>query len=219
MRITNSLPAIAAATVAVALTVAGCTSSSSSGGTGTGTASSATSGAAASATSTTSASAAAQSGVMSNAADATFVQEMYPHHAQAIAMAAMVNGRTTTPAVVQLATTIKGEQQPEMDHMTVLQRSLGKPAAATMPDMPGMDQNGGGPGMSGAAEFPDLDGLSGTAFDQKWLTMMTEHHQGAITMATTELGKGTNPDAKQLATNIISAQKSEIQHMSTLIHS
>lgn len=213
MRITNSLPAIAAATVAVALTVAGCTSSG-----GTGTASSATSSAAA-ATSTTSASAAAQSGVMSNAADATFVQEMYPHHAQAIAMAAMVNGRTTTPAVVQLATTIKGEQQPEMDHMTVLLRSLGKPAAATMPDMPGMDQNGGGPGMSGAAEFPDLDGLSGTAFDQKWLTMMTEHHQGAITMATTELGKGTNPDAKQLATNIISAQKSEIQHMSTLIHS
>jgi uncharacterized protein (DUF305 family) len=214
MRITNSLPAIAAATVAVALTVVGCTSSSG----GTGTASSATS-SAASSTSATSASAAAQSGVMSNAADATFVQEMYPHHAQAIAMAAMVNGRTTTPAVVQLATTIKGEQQPEMDHMTVLLRSLGKPAAATMPDMPGMDQNGGGPGMSGAAEFPDLDGLSGTAFDQKWLTMMTEHHQGAITMATTELSKGTNPDAKQLATNIISAQKSEIQHMSTLIHS
>jgi uncharacterized protein (DUF305 family) len=210
MRITNSLPAIAAATVAVALTVAGCASSG-----GTGTASSATSSAAAS----TSASAAAQSGVMSNAADVTFLQQMYPHHAQAIAMAAMVNGRTTTPAVVQLATTIKGEQQPEMDHMTVLLRSLGQPAAATMPDMPGMDQNGGGPGMSSAAEFPDLDGLSGTAFDQKWLTMMTDHHQAAITMATTELSKGTNPDAKQLATNIISAQKAEIQHMSTLIHS
>src|SRR5674476_1293284 len=78
--------------------------------------------------------AAAQSGVMSNAADVTFLQQMYPHHAQAIAMAAMVNGRTTTPAVVQLATTIKGEQQPEMDHMTVLLRSLGQPAAATMPD-------------------------------------------------------------------------------------
>jgi uncharacterized protein (DUF305 family) len=212
MRITNSLPAIAAATVAVALTVAGC---SSGGGTGTGTASSATSSAAAS----TSASAAAQSGVMSNAADVTFLQQMYPHHAQAIAMAAMVNSRTTTPAVVQLATTIKGEQQPEMDHMSVLLRSLGQPAAATMPDMPGMDQNGGGPGMSSAAEFPDLDGLSGTAFDQKWLTMMTDHHQGAITMATTELSKGTNPDAKQLATNIISAQKAEIQHMSALIHS
>jgi uncharacterized protein (DUF305 family) len=208
MRITNSLPVIAAATVAVALTVAGC----SSGGTG-GTASSITS-------SITSSAGVAQSGAVFNDADVTFLQQMYPHHAQAVDMATLMDGRTTTPAVMQLGATIKGAQQPEMDKMTSLLTSWGKPAPTTTTagGMAGMS-NSGLPGMMSAADMSTLTGLSGTMFDQKWLTMMTAHHQGAITMATTELSNGTNPDAKQLATNIISAQNAEIQHMSTLIHS
>jgi uncharacterized protein (DUF305 family) len=207
MRITNSLPVIAAATVAVALTVAGC----SSGGTGS-TASSTTS-------SITSSAGAAQSGAVFNDTDVTFLQQMYPHHAQAVDMATLMDGRTTTPAVMQLGATIKGEQQPEMDKMTSLLTSWGKPAPTTTTTggMAGMS-NSGLPGMMSAADMSTLTGMSGTMFDQKWLTMMTAHHQGAITMATTELSNGTNPDAKQLATNIISAQKAEIQHMSTLIH-
>ncbi|MGZ4553349.1 MAG: DUF305 domain-containing protein, partial [Mycobacteriaceae bacterium] len=74
MRITTSLPAIAAATVAVALTVAGCSSGS--------TASSGTS-------STTSSAAAAQSAAVFNDTDVTFLQQMYPHHAQAVDMATL----------------------------------------------------------------------------------------------------------------------------------
>jgi uncharacterized protein (DUF305 family) len=207
MRITNSLPVIAAATVAVALTVAGC----SSGGTGS------------TASSITSSAAAAQAAAVFNDTDVTFLQQMYPHHAQAVDMATLMDGRTTTPAVMQLGATIKGAQQPEMDKMTSLLTSWGKPAPTTTTTttaggMAGMS-NSGLPGMMSAADMSTLTGLSGTMFDQKWLTMMTAHHQGAITMATTELSNGNNPDAKQLATNIISAQNAEIQHMSTLIHS
>jgi uncharacterized protein (DUF305 family) len=210
MRITTSLPVIAAATVAVALTVAGC----SSGGT-------ASSGTSSTTSSITSSAAAAQSGAVFNDTDVTFLQQMYPHHAQAVDMATLIDGRTTTPAVMQLGATIKGEQQPEMDKMTSLLTSWGKPAPTTTTTTGGMAgmSNSGLPGMMSADDMSTLTGLSGTMFDQKWLTMMTAHHQGAITMATTELSNGTNPDAKQLATSIISAQKAEIQHMSTLIHS
>ena len=81
MRITTSLPRIAAVAVALALTVAGCSN-------GTPTA----------ANSTTSA-----TQQMFSEADVTFEQKKLPHHAQSVDMAALVDGRTATPAVLQLA--------------------------------------------------------------------------------------------------------------------
>ncbi len=43
--------------------------------------------------------------------------------------------------------------------------------------------------------------------------MMTEHHEGAIKMAQTELADGQNPDAKAPAQKIITAQQGEITQM------
>ena len=40
--------------------------------------------------------------------------------------------------------------------------------------------------------------------------MMTRHHQGAVAMAKTELGKGASTEAKALAQKIIDAQQAEI---------
>jgi uncharacterized protein (DUF305 family) len=200
--------ATAATAVVLGLTLTACSSSATP----------AASGASVSATSGT-----AQPGVVFADADVTFLQQMYPHHAQAVEMAKLVDGRTTTPAVVQLATMIQGEQSPEMTTMTTLLSSFGKPASSSSMDMSGMsgmDSSSaqGMPGMMSASDMSTLGGLTGTAFDQKWLTMMTAHHQGAITMATTELSAGTNPDAQKLATGIISAQKAEIATMATLLH-
>lgn len=204
---TRTLRTVTAATaVVLGLTLAGCSSASTP----------AASGAAAGATS-----GAAQPGVVFTDADVTFLQQMYPHHAQAVEMAKLVDGRTTTPAVVQLATMIQGEQSPEMTTIATLLTSFGKPAPSSS-DMTGMSGMGatamqGMPGMMSTADMSTLGGLKGTSFDQKWLTMMTAHHQGAITMAMTELASGTNPEAKKLATAIISAQKAEIATMATLI--
>lgn len=199
MRIASSLPAIAAATV-LGLTLVGCSANTTAS------------------TPPAPTSTAAQPGAVSNDIDVTFVRQMYPHHAQAIEMATMVEGRTTTPAVVQLAAAIKGAQQPEMDTMTTLLKTWNKPAPSTTTKMPGMARTGAGmPGMMSDADMTALAGLSGTAFDRKWLTMMVAHHQGAIEMANTELQGGSNPEAKQLATSIIAAQNSEIQQMNALL--
>ena len=70
-----------------------------------------------------------------------------------------------------------------------------------------------GDGMMSADRVGALTALSGAEFDRQWLTMMIEHHEGAIEMANTELADGENPDAKRMATDIVTAQQREIADM------
>jgi len=49
------------------------------------------------------------------------------------------------------------------------------------------------------------------------LHMMIAHHQGAVSMAQTELTQGTNLAARQLAQQIINAQQAEISEMQQLL--
>ncbi|MBV6762981.1 DUF305 domain-containing protein [Rhodococcus opacus] len=203
MRTTST--ALIAAAAAAALILTGCSTDSAS-----------TSGA------TTSA---AQSQAQFNDADIAFLNGMYPHHAQAVEMADMVAGRTDTAKVVALAAAIEAAQQPEMDRMTDWLQQWGQPVPASdmsdMSDMSNMSDMSGmghgsmdhGDGMMSADRMAALTALSGTEFDRQWLTMMIEHHEGAVEMANTELADGENPDAKQMAADIVTAQQREIADM------
>lgn len=157
-----------------------------------------------------------EAGVEFNDADITFAQEMYPHHAQAVEMAELVDGRTENQAVIDLAAQIGGAQAPEMDQMAALLESFGEPAPSG--EMGGMDHSGM-PGMMSSEDMDALAQATGAAFDRMWLTMMIEHHNGAIEMANTELADGSNTDARQLATDIIEAQQAEIETMNGLLGS
>ena len=146
-----------------------------------------------------------------NNADIAFLDGMYPHHAQAVEMADMVAGRTDTAKVVALAAAIKAAQQPEMDRMTAWLQQWGQPVPAS-----GMDHGSSmdhGDGMMSADRMAALMALSGTEFDRQWLTMMIEHHEGAVETANVELADGENPDAKQMAADIVTAQQREIADM------
>ncbi|WP_019931307.1 DUF305 domain-containing protein [Nocardia sp. BMG111209] len=156
-------------------------------------------------------------------ADVSFLQMMYPHHAQAVAMAQLVPSRSQNQQVVALAAAIRDAQAPEMERMSALLRGFGKPAPATgghaMPDisdMPGMSTT---PGMMPDADMAKLRALSGPEFDRAWLQMMIDHHSGAITMANDELAHGSNADSKALAQSIVTAQQSEIDRMRTMLGS
>jgi uncharacterized protein (DUF305 family) len=143
-----------------------------------------------------------------NDADVTFLQMMYPHHAQAVDMAKLVPGRSQNEQVLALAANIEKAQAPEMTQFAALLQSFGKPAPAAdsghTADMPGMMTD---------EQMTTLKGLSGTEFDRMWLQMMIDHHTGAIIMANTELRDGTNADAKKLAEHIIANQQAEITQM------
>ena len=146
-----------------------------------------------------------------NNADIAFLNGMYPHHAQAVEMADMVAGRTDNTDVVALAAAIKAAQQPEMERMTAWLQQWGQPVPAS-----GMDHGSSmdhGDGMMSADRMDALMALSGTEFDRQWLTMMIEHHEGAVEMANVELADGENPDAKQMAADIVTAQQREIADM------
>ncbi|MDT5267728.1 MAG: hypothetical protein QOI90_4354, partial [Mycobacterium sp.] len=148
-----------------------------------------------------------------------FAQEMIPHHRQAVDMAAMVPSRSTNPDVQMMATHISWDQQAEIRTMTGLLAQWGEPVAMDhggMPGMPGM-VDGVMPGMVDGATMTQIQSLSGPAFDELWITSMIDHHQGAVTMAHTEIADGQSPDAKKLAEMIISAQQREIAQMNNLV--
>ncbi|MBF6330805.1 DUF305 domain-containing protein [Nocardia transvalensis] len=145
-----------------------------------------------------------------NDADVSFLQMMYPHHAQAVDMAKLVPGRSQNQQLITLAANVEKAQAPEMQQIADLLRRFGKPApSATMHhDMSGM--------MS-QDQMTQLQNSTGPDFDRMWMQMMIQHHQGAIDMSNTELANGTNPDAKALAQSIITAQQAEIQQMQGML--
>ena len=72
-------------------------------------------------------------------------------------------------------------------------------------------------GMMSDDDMAALDHMSGAAFDQMWLTMMTEHHQGAIDMAKQVAASTSDPQVAALADDIITAQQAEIATMQGLM--
>ena len=149
-----------------------------------------------------------------NAADVTFASDMVPHHSEAVQMATMALQQGSNAQVKQLATAIKGGQDPEINLMA----GWGAPVPAAG-SMTGMGGNASMPGMMTGAENQQLSSANGPAFDRLWVTLMTKHHKGALTMAQTELGAGRNTDAKALAMKIIGEQTKEIATMAALAKS
>ena len=62
-----------------------------------------------------------------------------------------------------------------------------------------------------------LSAATGAEFDRQWLTMMIEHHEGAIEMANIEIADGSNPDAQEMAREIVASQQQEIDTMQALL--
>jgi uncharacterized protein (DUF305 family) len=206
---------VAAAMAAAAITLAAC---SSSGGSGSQPSSSSMSSAMSMSTMPGSSSA-AQGGAPAtgphNSADITFATDMIPHHAQALQMAKMARTKATHPQVTKLAQAIEGAQTPAITAMSGWLKGWNQPVPDT--SMGGMNMGGTSmPGMMSSAEMAKLNTATGRAFDKLWLTQMIAHHQGAVTMANTEVSAGQNTDAQTLARSIITGQNKEIATMKTL---
>ncbi len=152
-----------------------------------------------------------------NDADIAFAQAMVPHHEQAIEMSRLVADADAGPEVQELAAQVEKAQGPEIK---TLNRWLEDWGAAASSDHDGMSMehgSGGGEGMMSEEQMGDLDAASGTEFDRLWLTLMIEHHEGAITMAEREMRDGKYPKAIDLAEQIADGQAAEIDRMKELL--
>lgn len=159
-----------------------------------------------------------------NQQDVTFAQQMIPHHQQAVEMSDMILGKTgVDPRVVALAGQIKTAQGPEIEQMKGWLTQWGAP---TMPAAPGMDHggmdHGGMPGMAGMMSAQDMEALQnadGADASRLFLTQMITHHQGAVTMAQTEITSGAFAPAVALARSIVTGQQKEIDEMQSMLAS
>ena len=66
-------------------------------------------------------------------------------------------------------------------------------------------------------DMNSLMAATGPEFDRMWLTMMIEHHQGAVTMAQDVLATTANPDVEKLAKAVVDGQKKEITTMKGML--
>ncbi|MFC9768997.1 DUF305 domain-containing protein [Rhodococcus jostii] len=84
-------------------------------------------------------------------------------------------------------------------------------------DTPGMEGEQDTEGMMSADDMAALSDAQGVDATKLFLTQMTEHHKGAITMAQTEVTDGQNAQAKTMAQNIITTQQQELTTMEQLL--
>ncbi|POX53734.1 DUF305 domain-containing protein [Streptomyces sp. Ru71] len=161
-----------------------------------------------------------------NAQDVSFAQGMIPHHRQALEMARMAAERASSAQVKDLAARIEKAQDPEIRTMSGWLRAWGEDVPeADGSAMPGMDHSAhssqsGMPGMSGMMGEQDMAKLqkaSGKDFDTLFLTLMVEHHKGAVEMARAEQAKGAYGAAKKTAADIVTGQSAEIEEMRGLL--
>ena len=205
-RTTARLTGLAGALVAGTLLLAGCSGDDSD---------------AASQSSTTSGSggSSATAEADHNDADVAFASGMIPHHESAIMMAQMAQAQAADPRVKDLAARIEAAQGPEIETMSGWLADWGAAASSSATDdgMGGMDHGGMDDGDMGGMDTGALAGMSGTEFDRMFLTMMIEHHQGAVEMAETEIADGRDADAIALAESIRDSQTAEIAEMQQLL--
>lgn len=145
--------------------------------------------------------------------DVRFVRAMIPHHSQALEMAALAPQRAGDPAVRALAERIRASQGPEIGLLR------GWLTARGLPAVDGGHDHGGGsmPGMQSAEAMRRLAAARGADFDRLFVSMMTDHHAGAVTMATDLLKAGADLALSEFATAVAVEQNVEIDRMRALL--
>lgn len=143
-----------------------------------------------------------------NAADKAFLQDMIPHHQQAIAAAQVAITHGHDARVTAFGSRIVSEQSPELAKL--------KQAGADLH----LDLTAGAMQAMHVITPPELTALSaltGAAFDRRFLQLSITSEQGAAAMARTELSGGRDPAALALAKAISGAPTSEIPKLQQLL--
>lgn len=152
-------------------------------------------------------------------ADVRFMQDMIPHHYQAVQMAALVKDRTNRPELVDIAGRIDASQKDEIGFMQKWLRARGEHVPE--PDAhAGMHTSHHMAGMATPEQMKKLAGLEGTAFDRMFLELMIPHHEGAVRMVKELLeqpGSAYDPLLFEFTTDVTNDQNAEIKRMHALL--
>jgi uncharacterized protein (DUF305 family) len=138
--------------------------------------------------------------------DRAFIDAMVPHHQGAIDMAEVALENAEHQEIIELSRNIISSQQAEIEELKAIkQEEFGTsqvPMEMSQQQMRGMGM------MMDPQELANKE-----PFDKAFIDAMIPHHQSAIEMSQVALDKSDNPEIKELAENIISAQQEEIEQM------
>jgi uncharacterized protein (DUF305 family) len=138
--------------------------------------------------------------------DKAFIDAMVPHHQGAIAMAQVALKNAEHDEIRELSRNIVSTQQSEIEEL----KSIKKAEFGTS-DVP-MELSSRQ--MRGMGVMMDPQSLADKEpFDEAFIEAMIPHHRSAIEMAKVANRESENPRIKELAGNIVSAQKGEIEQM------
>lgn len=152
-------------------------------------------------------------GIMGNI-DRHFIEQMIPHHEDAITMAEIALEKAQHQEIKTLANDIKRTQSAEIDQMRVWYKDwFGADVSKTdTPKGVGMMGTRMQRGMMGDEE--DIERLQNAAdFDKAFIEEMIPHHQMAVMMAQMLIRSTNQDEMKKLGGDIIAAQTKEINDM------
>lgn len=159
--------------------------------------------------------------------DVAFMQGMIHHHGQAVEMAALVQGRTSTQSIVDLSGRINASQADEIAFMQSWLKERGEDAPSPTPTTADAHAAHAGhgashatmPGMVTAEQLAKLKASSGVEFDRQFLQLMIAHHEGAVKMVADLLklsGSAYDPMLYRFTTDVTNEQNAEIGRMTAL---
>lgn len=159
------------------------------------------------------------------AADVRFMQGMISHHAQALAMVALIRDHSTREDMRLLGKRIAISQRDEiglMQHwLSDRHQEVPTVDAQHMTSMPGMPMKGMlMPGMLTPEQMDQLAKATGPEFDRLFLEGMIRHHQGALTMVSQLFatnGAGQEAEAFRFASDVDADQRAEIRRMQAML--
>jgi uncharacterized protein (DUF305 family) len=138
--------------------------------------------------------------------DKAFIDAMVPHHQGAIEMARVALKNAEHAEIRELSRNIISSQQAEIEELKAIKKE--EFGTSTVPMEMSPEQ------MRSMGMMMDPQELANREpFDKAFIDAMIPHHQSAIEMAEVAFEKSKNPRIKELAENIMSAQKREIEQM------
>ena len=137
--------------------------------------------------------------------DERFIDAMVPHHQGAVEMAQVALKNAEHEEVRQLSEDIVSAQEAEIRELKAIkQQEFGTSEVPMEMDAGEMEAMG----MTDPGELANKD-----PFDKAFIDAMIPHHRSAISMARLALQESDNPEIREIARNIVGAQKKEIAQM------
>ena len=159
-----------------------------------------------------------------NQADVEFASDMVVHHAQALQLVTLLREHSDSADLTRIGEDLQTRLSPQNETLVGWLGDWGEEIPETPLDhVHGGHGDGDGdglelsgdemPGLLSTEQVEELEGLEGAAFDELWVELMTEHQQGAVTMAADLAEQGVFAPVRELAQTIAAEHRETVAEL------